>query len=219
MNKLFRAFALVAILSTQSYAQREGLYSLESPYQRYTHNLLTLKWLGAAPLGSITEGYVDKPSLANYALSLEWVFREMPISAGVEAGRYYFEQRYPRATYQMGDDDVSAVKTSTYSAVPLTGFVKYHFLGTNARVSPYVQANVGAQINNYSDYFGSLADQKRQTTVGFGGAAGLKYFIKRDGPVGIDLSVRYDQNTFRYGYITNGVGTFAGSVGLFYRWW
>ena len=71
----------------------------------------------------------------------------------------------------------------------------------------------------YTDYFGILADQKKQTTLGFGGGAGLKYFFKNDGPVGLDVAVRYDQNTFKYGYITNGVGTLAGAVGLFYRWW
>lgn len=215
-------FFLAICLMTAAFdahAQREGLYTLESPYQRYTHNLATLRWAGALPLGSITDGYVDKPSLANYAFSLEWVFRNLPVSAGVEAGRYYFEQRYPRAIYPIGSDDVSAVKTSTYTNVPLTGFVKYHFLGTNAQLSPYVQVNVGAHISNYIDYFGILADQKRKTTFGFGGGAGLKFFFKKDGPLGLDIAVRYDQNTFKYGYVTNGVGALAGSVGLFYRWW
>ncbi len=200
-------------------AQKANLYTLESPYQRYTHNLATLRWLGMAPLGSITDGYVDKPSFANYALSVEWVFRNMPLSAGLEAGKYYFEQRHPRAIYLLGQNEVSAVKTSTYTAVPLTGLIKYHFLGTNAQFSPYVQVNIGAHINTYTDYFGTLADQKKQATLGFGGGAGLKYFFKKDGPVGLDVAVRYDQNTFKYGYITNGVGTVAGSVGLFYRWW
>lgn len=207
------------MLSFDSLAQRQDLYSLESPYQRYTHNLVTLKWLGAMPLGSITDGYIDKASLANFGISLEWVFRDMPISAGIDAGKYNFEQRYPRAIYKIGEDDVSAVKTSTYSNVPLAGFVKYHLLGTNAQFAPYVQASVGAHFNNYIDYFGTLGDQKKQTTVGFGGAVGLKYFIKKDGPLGIDLAVRYDHNTFKYGYITNGVRTFAGSVGIIYRWW
>lgn len=220
MNRhILTLFALLFAGLSSSRAQRADLYTLESPYQRYTHNLATLRWLGAVPFGSITDGYVDKPSFANYSLSVEWVFRNMPISAGVEAGRYYFEQRYPRSVYVLGQNEVSAVKTSTYTAVPVTGLIKYHFLGTNAQFSPYVQVNIGAHINNYVDYFGLLADQKKQTTLGFGGGAGLKYIFKKDGPVGLDIAVRYDQNTFKYGYITNGVGTLAGSVGLFYRWW
>jgi hypothetical protein len=219
MKNIFWILAGLLLLATPSQAQRNELYALESPYQRYTHNLVTVKWLGAMPLGSITEGYVDKASLANYALSLEWVFRGLPLSAGFEVEKYNFEQRYPRSIYQIGDNDVSAVKTSTYSTVPLTAFVKYHPLGTNSQLAPYIQAGVGAHFNNYIDYFGTLADQKKQATIGFGAGAGVKYFIKKDGPLGVDVSLRYDQNTFQYGYVSNGVGVFAGSVGVIYRWW
>lgn len=210
---------LAIFFSANAIAQRRDLYTLESPYERYTYNLATLKWVAAVPMGSITDGYVDKASFGNYAFSLEWVFRQIPVSGGIEAGKYYFEQRYPRATYKMGNNDVSAVKTSTFSTVPLMAFAKYHFLGTNAQLSPYVQVNLGAHFNNYIDYFGSLADQKRKTTFGFAGAAGLKYFFKKDGSFGLDLSVRYDQNTFKYEYIQNGFSAFSGSAGLFYRWW
>jgi len=218
----YRAFFLVSICFLTSLAvraQNPNLYQLESPFQRYTYNVVTARWMGALPLGSITDGYVDKASFRNYGISLEWVFRDSPLSAGVNTGKFYFEQRYPRATYTLGDNEVSAVKTSTFSAVPLTGFVKYHFLGTNEQFSPYLQATLGAHFNNYIDYYGSLGDQKKKATFAYGGAAGLKFLFRKDGAAGLDLSVHFDKNTFKYGYITDGVGTISGSIGLFYRWW
>ena len=219
----YKSFFIVAgliLTSIVSHAQSVGnLYQLESPYQRYTHNLLTVRWAGSAPLGSITDGYVDKASYKNYAITLEWIFRDMPLSAGIGTGKYQFEQRYPRAIYTLGENEVSAVKTSTFSAVPLNGFLKYHFLGTNTQFSPYVQATLGAHFNNYIDYYGTLGDQKKQTTFAYGGAVGLKFFVKKDGPWGIDAAIHYDKNTFKYGYITDGVGTLSGTIGIFYRWW
>src|SRR4051812_11816194 len=90
------------------------LYTLPSPFERYTHYLATARFMGAAPLGSFSNNYIDKTSFQNYSISIEWVLRNA-FSVGGEIGSTYFEKRIPRALYQSGDETVSAVQTRTLS--------------------------------------------------------------------------------------------------------
>ncbi|HEV7349514.1 hypothetical protein [Telluribacter sp.] len=198
--------------------QGPNLYSLPSPYERYTHYLATARVSAGVPIGAFAEGYIDKVSAQNYSLSLEWVLRNN-LSIGGEVGQNYFQQRLPRQTYQMGDQEISAVQTRTLTQYPFLGFVNYHFARSGAMFRPYVQVSAGASLVDYTLYWGNLSDQQQKFAFSYGLGAGSKILFKRDGSFGADLRVKYNHTPLNYDYVTNGVSAINASVGLFYRWW
>jgi hypothetical protein len=212
--------ALLALLSTGPLlAQRTtDLYSLPSPYERYAHYLATVRIMGAVPMGTFANSYIDQLSLRNYSLSVEWVLRNQ-LSVGGEVGQHQFQQRLPRQTYQVGDQEISAVQTRTLAQYPVQGFVNYHFAGPDAMLRPYVQASAGGSFVDYTLYWGNLSDQRQKLAFTYGLGAGARVLFKRDGSVGADLRVKYLNTPFSYDYVPSGISSVNASVGLFYRWW
>lgn len=194
------------------------LYTLPSPFERYTHYLATARFMGAAPLGSFSSNYIDKASFQNYSISIEWVLRNA-FSVGGEIGSTYFEKRIPRALYQSGDETISAVQTRTLSQYPVEVFGNYHLLPKTSKIQPYIQVSGGISILDYTVFYGSLASQNQKVAPKYGIGAGSKFLFKKDGSFGIDVRVKYDGSTYKYDYIENGISTVSGSVGVFYRWW
>jgi len=213
--------ALFVLGALQSYAQEPApkLYTLPSPFERYTHYLATARLMGAAPLGSFADNYIDKASFQNYSISLEWVFRNSPISIGGELGSRYFEKRIPRALYENPDETISAVQTRTISQIPIEVFGNYHFLPKTSTVQPYVQVSGGVSILDYTLYYGNLASQDQKVRPKYGIGLGSKFLFKRDGAFGLDVRVKYDGVSYKHEYIDKGISSVNGSVGLFYRWW
>lgn len=195
------------------------LYKLQSPFERYRHNAITLRGMSAIPLGELSSNYIDKSSIKNYSVTLEWIFPNQPVSAGLEIGKTYFEKRLPRDLYAGAEWDISAVQTRTISLTPIQGFVNYNFSGVNSIVQPYVHASLGATVVNYILYLGSLGDQYQKLRFGYGIGAGSKFLFKRDGKFGADVRVKYNNASFDYGYIEKGAPNVTASFGLFYRWW
>jgi outer membrane protein W len=194
------------------------LYTLPSPFERYTHYLATARFMGAAPLGSFSSNYIDKASFQNYSISIEWVLRNA-FSVGGEIGSTYFEKRIPRALYQSGDETISAVQTRTLSQYPVEVFGNYHLLPKTSTIQPYIQVSGGISILDYTVFYGSLSSQNQKVAPKYGIGAGSKFLFKKDGSFGIDVRVKYDGSTYKYDYIENGISSVSGSVGVFYRWW
>ena len=221
MKKLILVAFLISALSSayaQDTQQAPKLYTLPSPFERYTHYLATVRYTGAIPLGSFADNYIDKSSFKNYSVSLEWVFRNN-VSVGGELGSSYFEKRIPRAIYQSGDESVSAVQTRTLTQYPLQVFANYHFLPKTSTVQPYLQLSGGVSVLDYTLYYGSLAQQKQKMAPTYGVGLGSKFLFKRDGSFGADVRFKYQGTSFKYDYIDKGIPSINGSIGLFYRWW
>ena len=217
-NILAAAFLTIAFATARA-QEAPKLYTLPSPFERYTHYLATVRYSGAMPLGSFSDSYIDKFSARNYSISLEWVLQNSPLSVGGEIGSNYFQKRLPRAIYQNGDETISAVQTRTLTQYPIQVFANYHFLNKTSTVQPYVQLSGGAAIADYTLYYGSLAEQKQKIAPAYGIGLGSKFLFKRDGSVGADVRVKYEGTAFKYGYVEKGTSTINASVGLFYRWW
>ncbi|MCF2493704.1 hypothetical protein [Dyadobacter chenhuakuii] len=213
--------ALFVIGAFKSYAQEPApkLYTLPSPFERYTHYLATARLMGATPLGSFADNYIDKASFQNYSLSIEWVLRNSPISVGGEIGSTYFEKRIPRALYQNGEEVLSAVQTRTVSQYPVEIFGNYHILPRNSSIQPYVQVSGGVSILDYTLFYGNLASQDQKVRPKYGIGVGSKFLFKRDGAFGLDVRVKYDGVSYKHEYIDKGISSVNGSIGLFYRWW
>jgi len=213
--------ALFVIGAFSSYAQEPApkLYTLPSPFERYTHYLATARLMGAVPLGSFSDNYIDKASFQNYSISIEWVLRNSPISVGGEIGSTYFEKRIPRAFYQNAEETLSAVQTRTISQYPVEIFGNYHFLPKTSTIQPYVQLSGGVSILDYTLYYGNLATQDQKVRPKYGIGLGSKFLFKRDGAFGVDVRVKYDGVSYKHEYIDKGISSVNGSIGLFYRWW
>ena len=216
-NLILAAFFALPFLTAQA-QEAPKLYTLPSPYERYTHYLATVRLTGAMPVGSFANLYIDKASIKNYSISLEWVFRNA-ISVGGEIGSSYFQKRLPRAIYQSGEQTLSAVQTRTFSQTPIQAFVNYHFLPKASTIQPYVQLSGGVSIVDYSLYYGSLVEQRQKTAPAYGVGLGSKFLFKRDGSFGADVRVKYQATTFKYDYVEKGAASVNGSIGIFYRWW
>ncbi|KQS31299.1 hypothetical protein [Dyadobacter sp. Leaf189] len=195
------------------------LYTLPSPFERYTHYLATLRFAGAMPLGSFADSYIDKASFQNASISIEWVLRNSPISIGGEIGSTYFQKRLPRALYQNGNETISAVQTRTLSQYPVELFGNYHFLGKTSSIQPYIQVSGGVSILDNVLYYGSLSSQHQKVAPKYGVGLGSKFLFKQDGSVGVDVRVKYNGTAYKHDYIEKGVSSLNGSIGIFYRWW
>lgn len=212
---------LVSCLLIASVAQAQDkpkLYTLQSPYERYNHSLVTLRLTGAQPIGDFSDNYIDKFSLENYSLSLESV-RQNKLSFGGELGYSFFNKRIPRELYSADGQDVSAVQTRTLSQYQLHGFVNYHMTDANSRIRPYAQLSAGGGLVDYVLYYGTLADQKKKFQLGYGIGIGSKFLLKPDGPIGIDVRVKYNYTALKYDYVEKGISSLNASIGIFYRWW
>ncbi len=199
--------------------EKPKLYTIASPFERYTHYLATARFMGAVPMGSFKDNYIDKTSFQNFSLSIEWVLRNSPLSVGGEIGSTYFEKRVPRALYEGQEGTISAVQTRTVSQYPVELFANYRFLPRNSQVQPYVQISTGASILDYTVYYGTLSTQDQKVRFKYGIGAGSRFLFKKDGGWGVDVRVKYDGTAYKYDYIDKGISSVNGSIGLFYRWW
>lgn len=219
---MVRIFLTVVFLLGWScgFAQKtQNLYTLASPYERYTHNVVTLRWTGSQPLGSFAGNYIDKFSGLNYSAQLEWMLKDFPLSVGAEIGQDYFKKRLPRAIYSSGDQDISAIQTRTMRINPIQVAANYYFLPVNAAIRPYAGISAGVGLVNYVNYWGSLSDQSQKAGFSYGAQAGVKVLFGKEGHFGLDLRARYNKVNFKFDYVDNGVPSIGASVGAFYRWW
>ena len=214
----FLTTSLVFVCLSAWAQQKPQLYNLPTPFERYSHYNLTVRGGAAIPMGAFSSDYIDKTTIRNYSVALDWILQK-PFSIGLEVGKTQYSKTMPRELYEQDGKEISAVQTRTLSLMPIQGVVSYHFAGTNATIRPYVQAAVGGDLLDYTLYYGNLADQKQSIKLTYGAAAGAKFLFKKDGNFGADLRVKYNQTALNYDYIEKGVGQVSATVGLFYRWW
>lgn len=213
---IIAAFLILGCIPAFAQEPAPKLYTLASPYDRYTHYQVTARFTGAVPLGSFSD-YIDKSSFENYSIAMEWIMLNS-VSVGGEIGYSYFKQRLPRALYQSGDQTISAIQTRTLTQYPIQAFVNYQFLRNNM-VQPYLQVSAGGSILDYTVYYGTLADQKQKFSLTYGVGIGSKFLFRKDGNFGADVRIKYAGTSFKYDYLSSGISSLNTSVGLFYRWW
>ncbi|TDB67082.1 porin family protein [Arundinibacter roseus] len=217
--KIIQTLLLALAFSSQVIAQQApNLYSIPTPWERYSHYSITLRGGAGLPIGPMAENYIDKVSMDNYSVAVDWILQQ-PFSVGVEVSQSFFSKKLPRAIYNIEDQDVSAVQTRTLKQIPVQGVASYYFGTPNARIRPYVQLAAGASFVDYTLYYGNLATQEQAIKFTYGAAAGSRFLFKKDGSVGADLRVKYNQTPFDFDYLDRGIGQINATIGLFYRWW
>jgi hypothetical protein len=217
--KFLTTSLVLVFLSLSAWAQQNTqLYNLPTPFERYSHYNLTVRGGAGIPMGAFSSNYIDKTTVKNYSVALDWIFQK-PVSIGLEVGKTFFSQKMPRALYELDGQDVSAVQTRTIDLMPIQGVVSYYFAGTNASIRPYVQLAAGANLLDYTLYYGNLANQQQTVKLTYGAAAGAKFLFKKDGNFGADVRVKYNHTSLDFDYVDKGVSQVNATIGLFYRWW
>lgn len=203
----------------QQVIDRSQLFKRESPYERYTTYRVSLT--GGLGLAAGTfSGYMDKTTLRNYTLGLDFVFPKNNLSLGVSVGSQYFQNRLPRQVYNFDGQDVSAVQTRTFVAYPLIVTGSYHIGKVNSLVRPYVQAGLGGAYAELTNYWGTIPTGDNGFRFVAQAGAGVRVLFKKTGNVGLELGANYQHIPF----IVESEGvkdasTFNVRAGLFYRWW
>lgn len=225
--KTFRylLLGLLGLTPFLSQAQQPGYYDpnrvgtplpTSSPYERYNSRQVTLRYGIAVPTGGLTN-YVADPAKLNLSLSIENVFTRR-FSLGGQVGYTYFQERLPRQVFSTPGQDISAVQTRTFSAVPVMAIGKAYLTGVNAPIRPYAQLGLGGAFVDYANYYGTLSDAKNGIRFAGTAAVGSRFLFGKRSSFGADLQAGIQFIPFKYADVTN-AATLNASVGVFYRWW
>ena len=216
-----RITALIALLAFATAAQaqyrNEPGNPFASEFDRYVTFNLSARYGLSMPLGG-QKGYIDRTSPTNLALDAEWLFPKQ-FSLGLKSGYQYTQQRLGRQVYNYGDESVSAVQTRTLSVIPAMVSASYYFAQNSAAIRPYVQVAGGGAFVNYTNYFGTLADQKTGFKGAIAPAIGLKFYGQRDQKFGAEIQAQYQNVFFNYDQLKSSAPSLMLSAGLVYRWY
>lgn len=216
--------ALIVLLSltTVAWAQYQNEYKGESSiYERYVTFNISARYGVSMPMGG-QKGYIDKISPTNFALEGEWLFPRR-FSIGIKTGYQYTQQRLGRQlyTYSEGNSvqDISAVQTRTLSIIPAMASLSYYFADNAAAIRPYVQLAGGGAYVDYSNFFGTFADQKTGFNGAIAPAIGLKYYGRREQGLGAEIQVQYQNVFFTYDLLKDSSPSLMLSAGISYRFY
>ncbi|AKD56893.1 porin family protein [Spirosoma radiotolerans] len=215
------AFVALMALTTTTWAQyqndNKGNYNFPSPYQEYVTFNISARYGVAFPMGG-TKGYIDKVSPTNLALDGEWLFPKR-FSIGLKTGYQYNKQRLPRQVYEYDNQSISAVQTRTLSVIPAMVSLSYYFADNAAALRPYVQFAGGGAYVDYTNYFGTLADQSHGFKGAIAPAVGVKYYGKREQGLGAEIQAQYQNVFFNYDLLKNNSPSLMLSAGISYRFY
>lgn len=218
MKRITPLIVLLALTTVaQAQYRNEPNDVFASTFDRYVTFSLAARYGVAMPLGG-QKGYIDRVSPANFALEGEWLFPQR-FSVGIETGYQYNQQRFGRQVYTVGNESVSAVQTRTLSVIPAMVSASYYFAENSAAIRPYVQVAGGGAFVDYTNYFGTLADQKASFKGALAPAIGLKFYGQREQKFGAEIQAQYQNVFFNYDLLKNSSPSLMLSAGVVYRWY
>ena len=218
MKRITSLIGLLAMtIAAQAQYRNESSDVLASIFDRYVTFSLSARYGVAMPLGG-QKGYIDRISPANLALEGEWLFPQR-FSLGIKTGYQYNQQRRDRQVYDFGDQAVSAVQTRTLTVIPAMVSASYYFAENSAALRPYVQVAGGGAFVDYTNFFGTLADQNSGFKGAIAPAIGLKFYGQRDKKFGAEIQAQYQNVFFEYDLLRNSSPSLMLSAGLVYRWY
>ncbi|WP_461100375.1 porin family protein [Spirosoma koreense] len=224
MKSIIGVLAFMA-LTTTAWAQyrndNSGDDLFQSPYNEYVTFNISARYGVAFPMGG-QQGYIDRMSPTNFALEGEWLFPKR-FSIGLKTGYQYNKQRLGRSVYNYVDgntgQDISAVQTRTLSVIPAMVSLSYYFADNAAAIRPYVQFAGGGAFIDYTNYFGTLADQKNGFKGAIAPAIGVKYYGRREQGFGAEIQAQYQNVFFNYDLLKNSSPSLMISAGIAYRFY
>ena len=216
--KITALLILLALTTTaQAQYRNESGDAFSSTFDRYVTFSLSARYGVAMPLGG-QKGYIDQLSPANLALEGEWLFPQR-FSIGIKTGYQYNQQRLGRQVADVGDQAVSAVQTRTLTVIPAMVSASYYFAENSAAIRPYVQVAGGGAFVDYTNFYGTLADQNSGFKGAIAPAIGLKYYGQREKKFVAEIQAQYQNVFFKYDLLRNSSPSLMLSAGIVYRWY
>ncbi len=132
--------------------------------QIWGESYLTINYSPSLPVGSLKD-FIDNPSWISFRVDFmndiknQW-------SAGFGSGYTRFYERLPRAVYQEGSNDISAVQTHQVEIIPLLAKANYvHKANPSAHF--YAGLAIGAGFVIYDKLWGVYSDSDSKTSFRF----------------------------------------------------
>lgn len=223
MKRLLAFIALLPLL-TAAQAQRSDDYTrilTESPYNNYVTFNISARYGIALPMGD-QKAYIDRVSLTNLALDGEWLFPQR-FSLGLKSGYQYSQQRLGRQVVTFSDgnamQDVSAVQTRTLTIIPVMASLSYYFAENAAAIRPYIQMAGGGALMDFTNYYGTLADQQSGFKAAIAPAIGVKFYRGYEAGLGGEIQAQYQNVSFNYDPAKKSSPSLLLSAGIVYRFY
>lgn len=180
--------------------------------QIWGESFLTMNYSPSQPFGSLGD-FITKTSWASVRvdfmnnIKVKW-------AAGFSTGFTRFYERLPRAVYEDGANDISAVQTRQVELIPV--LAKAHYLhNTGKPVQWYVGVGLGMSIVLYDKLWGIYIDSENITTFKFCAepTAGVYFLISKKSRVSLHTGLSYMLLPFNSADL-NGLNYVAFNVGV-----
>jgi len=163
---------------------------------------LDLNYNYSLPLGSFKNDFINKGSATGGNGSLQYFITDK-WAVGLGAGYQNFDQKYPRALYQLDKTQtVSAVLTNSVEVTPVVAKATFLPLANKSFVQPYITVGAGAGIVNFNQYLGEFTStSKNSASFTAQGGAGVMIPFGKLSSSGVQIGADYSYlpyNNFGY---------------------
>ena len=155
----------------------------------------------SVPAGASFKDAVSKPSFRGLTGEITYPVNErIRVGLGISYNDYY--QKYPRAVYNSGEGQISAVLTNSIQTTPILAKANYD-LGKKGALQPYVGLGAGINWVMYSQYLGEFPDSKSAIKPAISGSAGVNVPFGQSRLAGFNLGASFNYLPFNYNNIKN----------------
>jgi hypothetical protein len=154
---------------------------------------LDVNYSFALPLGNFKTDVISDASPRGFAANMKYKI-SVNFSAGLGIGYQDFYQKFPRALYKTGDNEVtSAVLSNSVQLIPVIAKAYYLPMGSKKTfVQPYISAGAGIDFASFTQYLGEFAGKDNATKLIFQGAAGAFIPFSKTSPCGFNIGADYN---------------------------
>ncbi len=198
------AIALLLVASTFAAQAQKGQVKLDL---NYNYSL---------PLGSFKNDIISNGSARGGTGSVQYFISDK-FAVGLGSGYQYFEQKYPRALYDLSKTQtVSAVLSNSIETTPIIAKATFSPLAGKGLVQPYITAGAGASFVTYNQYLGEFSStQKSSTSFAAQAGAGVMIPFGKLSASGLQIGADYSYVPYKnFGY--SNLNTLNFHAGVFF---
>ena len=177
---------------------------------------LDLNYNYSLPVGSFKNDIISKGSATGGTGSLQYYLTNK-LAIGLGSGYQYFEQKNPRALYNLSKTQtVSAVLSNQVEVTPLVAKATFMPLANKSFVQPYITVGAGAALVNFNQYLGEFSSgSKNSASFTAQAGAGVMIPFGKLSISGIQIGADYAYTPYKnFGY--SNLNTLNFHAGVFF---
>ncbi len=125
--------------------------------------ILNINYNPSFPIGGFKDNVIGKSSWKGYSGDIMYHFADK-WAAGLSFSYQGYEERTPRATYNINGSDVNGVLNTSVEIYPILAKAQFYPLGgKSAAIRPYVQLGTGLAVVDFNQYLGMYSTSHRST--------------------------------------------------------